>query len=137
REFLSDIRACICMRDNPELEGKVLDGLSGRPPDSSSRYGLPFLGDNSFLIDRIEPLEAPPLAHWYCRVTHDGDAAIQPHTPRLPLGAARREMPRPRRALSAPDTHPSPAIPPPPGTLIAPPQARQPKSKTSKKGKAS
>ena len=34
--------------------------------------GLPFLGDNAFLPDRIELLDTPPPAHWYERVTTDG-----------------------------------------------------------------
>ncbi|MFM8395583.1 MAG: type I-MYXAN CRISPR-associated protein Cas5/Cmx5/DevS [Acidobacteriota bacterium] len=32
------------------------------------RYGLPFLGDNGFLIDEIEALETPPLTWWYARL---------------------------------------------------------------------
>ena len=41
-------------KDSDELAAQVLDGLAGNRPRN---YGLPFLGNNSFLPDRIEAVE--------------------------------------------------------------------------------
>ena len=47
------------------LEQAIRRGLSGKP--NIDRYGLPFLGDNNFLLDVLE--EAQPRAVvWACRV---------------------------------------------------------------------
>ncbi|MGI6454164.1 MAG: CRISPR-associated protein Cas5 [bacterium] len=54
RSFLSDIKAYICIDGNSDLEGKVISGLQG---DIIHDYGLPFLGDNNFLLDKIELVE--------------------------------------------------------------------------------
>jgi CRISPR-associated protein Cas5t len=134
REFLSDLRACICLRDNPELERMVLEGLSGQASESVTRYGLPFLGDNSFLIDRIEPLEGPPEARWFCRMTHEDQVGIKPHTTRLTIWIDRQEMSRTQSALYAPDEQPSCVIPDAAWTPIDPPQAPPSKGKGTKKG---
>ncbi len=68
RELLVGLDAVIAVEtaDGP-LAQRVVDGLAGRLP--GARYGLPFAGDNSFLIDRIDWSEAPPKARWYERVT--------------------------------------------------------------------
>jgi CRISPR-associated protein Cas5t len=52
REFLSDLRAIISLDGAPDLENGIRRGLRGESPND--RYGLPFMGDNSFLLDRLE-----------------------------------------------------------------------------------
>ena len=60
RVVLHDLNAVVAMRGDKGLEGEVLAGLSGRRP----RYGLPFLGENNFLPNRIEPAQAETEARW-------------------------------------------------------------------------
>src|SRR5262249_40121856 len=50
REFLSDLKAVIAVDGEPEFENRVRDGLSAPNAD---RYGVPFLGDNAFLLDYL------------------------------------------------------------------------------------
>lgn len=73
RAFLSDLRACVGLRGNDKLAEAVLDGLRGRGP---TRYGLPFLGDNSFLPDRIDALEGPRAARWLVPMAGDEEAGM-------------------------------------------------------------
>jgi CRISPR-associated protein Cas5t len=49
RELLSNLRAYICLDENPNLEQKVRNGMLGQY--NAARYGIPFLGDNNFMID--------------------------------------------------------------------------------------
>jgi len=72
REFLSGIDAYICLRKNEDLAARVRAGLregarsrvEGRP-----RYGIPFLGDNNFMVDVLrEETEGPNPARWLVRV---------------------------------------------------------------------
>ncbi len=66
REFLSDIRAIVALDflGRSEIEKAIRTALTD-PEDSSARYGLPFLGDNAFLPDIIQVLDAPRPALWY------------------------------------------------------------------------
>ena len=47
------------MDGNPDLETRVGEGLTGKC--EAGRYGLPFIGDNSFLPDRIDQLDRVPV----------------------------------------------------------------------------
>ena len=72
REFLSGLDAYLCLRGNESLEEQVREGLrqGGRSLcEGRARYGIPFLGDNNFMIDvlREEPILGP--AFWYRRLT--------------------------------------------------------------------
>lgn len=68
REILTDIDLVVGVRDDDgTLESMVRNGLSGQ----NARYGLPFLGDNNFLIDRVEVLSEPPIASWFCHIEDD------------------------------------------------------------------
>ena len=125
REFLADLRACVCLDGNAGLEDAVRDGLAGGQPRSGARYGLPFLGDNAFLVDRIEPKDAPMLAHWYRRLDRDEEAGGAPRSTRLTVWIDRREMSRTRSALYAPETEASRQIPEAAWTTIDPPPEPQ------------
>jgi CRISPR-associated protein Cas5t len=109
REFLSNVRAYICLDENPELEQRVRDGLAGAY--NAARYGVPFLGDNNFMVDilREEPERQP--AYWYERITEHDLRGPRPRTTRLTLTIDRRNMAKTTSALFAPGLEPTHAIP--------------------------
>jgi CRISPR-associated protein Cas5t len=117
RELLVDLQAVIVLDDNPELESAIRMALSGQT--RTCRYGLPFLGDNSFLPDRIEPMDIPS-ACWFERVTAT-DQQLRPRTTRLTIWIDRADMSRTQSALYAPSTSPSSEIPDAAWTEINPP----------------
>jgi len=100
REFLSDLRAVIALRGNDDLEERVCRGLAGE--FNAGRYGVPFLGDNAFLIDRIELLTEPVHVRWYERITSDTGGGIQDHTARLTVRIDRANLSATQSALFAP-----------------------------------
>ena len=67
REFLSGLRAVIAVETDPDTTARIRQGLGTNPP--GPRYGVPFLGDNSFLPDRLEELTEPGPVRWYERIT--------------------------------------------------------------------
>jgi CRISPR-associated protein Cas5t len=67
REILIGIVAWVGARGPVDLLDRVLEGLAGTL--KSTRYGLPFAGDNQFLFSRIDPTRRSPAAHWYVPVT--------------------------------------------------------------------
>jgi len=70
REFLTDLDVIIGIKTVSDgFKKKILAELNG---GNSNRYGLPFAGDNNYLIDSIEINEKPPeSAHWYYPVKPD------------------------------------------------------------------
>lgn len=60
RVVLHRLNALMALRGDAGLEAEILAGLRGERP----HYGLPFLGDNNFLPDRIEPAEEETPARW-------------------------------------------------------------------------
>ncbi|MCA9065495.1 MAG: hypothetical protein KDA96_20650, partial [Planctomycetaceae bacterium] len=99
REYLSDIRAVIILRGNEELESRVRQGLAGQL--NSGRYGVPFLGDNSFLPDRLELLTEPVPTRWLMRVTASG-VGTQSRAARLTISIDRADLSKTSTALFAP-----------------------------------
>lgn len=140
REFLSDLRAYICLDffDQPDIEDEILKGMRGEPTMAGDRYGLPFLGDNSFLIDRIDVRDEPVQALWYRRVVAESEADAVPKTTRLTIWIDRADMSRTQSALYAPDETPSEDDSDPSWTawtLIEPPTEREAPAKSrAKKG---
>ena len=68
REYLSDLDGYVCLQGNPDLEERVREGLRlgvAYQPDDSPRYGLPFLGDNSFTLSVLREEAEPEGAYWY------------------------------------------------------------------------
>ena len=101
REFLSKIRLVILADENPDLEDRIRQGLNGQWNDS--RYGLPFLGDNAFMLDRIEELESIPECRWYEKL----DSTTPPkeslsEAARLTVSINRTDMTQTESALFAP-----------------------------------
>jgi CRISPR-associated protein Cas5t len=118
REVLVGLRAVIAVDGNADLEASIRRGLGGE--SRAGRYGLPFLGDNAFLPDRIDTLEDPQPAHWYERVVADA-TTILPRTTRLTVWIDRAEMSRTTSALFAPTPTATTEPPPNAWTSINPP----------------
>lgn len=90
REVLVGLDLVIGMRSFPtDLAERLRHGLEGKLP----RYGLPFLGDNNFLVDRLEILGQPPPARWYGRMdAHSGGPV--PDAGRLTIDIDRKDSSR-------------------------------------------
>ncbi len=130
REFLADLRAYICLDDNPDLENQIRAGLSGSPREH--RYGLPFLGDNAFLPDKIEVREGPVKAHWYRRLGPEDDVGIMSQTTRLTIWIDRQDMSKTSSALYAPLPGATDEIPKSAWTNMQPQKAPSPATKRKK-----
>lgn len=107
RAFLSGIDAIIAV-DAPDLEPELRKGIRG---ENQRSYGLPFLGDNAFLLDRMEEVVDSVKAHWYCMPTGDEDIEKR-RISRLTITIDRADMARTKNALFAPLREPSCEIPP-------------------------
>jgi CRISPR-associated protein Cas5t len=123
REFLSVVRALICLDANEDLESRVRRGLAGEL--DGPRYGLPFLGDNQFLLDRLHevplPLGEQYRAYWYERIGEDTGEGPRPRTTRLTILIDRADLSRTTSALFAPTPEAATEPPPSAWTLINPP----------------
>ncbi len=116
RELLVGLRTVVVIDGNDDLEHCIRRGLSGEL--SSGRYGLPFVGDNSFLPDRIEPLDQVPEAHWYERVAKE-QISVRARTTRLTIWIDRTNLSQTTSDLYAP-SGPTADIPPLAWTDIQP-----------------
>jgi CRISPR-associated protein Cas5t len=108
RSFLSDIHAYICMDGDQEVESMVEQGMTGK---SSRSYGLPFLGDNSFSIDKLSLVKDIKDAYWYTQITSDDDCGLKEHVTRLTIAIDREDMSKTRSGLFAPQDQASSSIP--------------------------
>jgi len=108
RSFMSNIKAYVAIKGNDELETWVIEGLAGRKPRS---YGLPFLGDNNFLVDRLEPVAEPKKASWFVVVDEAEENGMRDHITRLTITIDRANMANTKSALFAPVAEPCRKIP--------------------------
>jgi CRISPR-associated protein Cas5t len=108
RAFLSNIRALIALKDNHKLEEKIQSGLLGK---IQRKYGLPFLGDNNFLIDRLEVITEAEPAHWYIPLKADDEVEYNEYITRLTITIDRAEMSKTRSALFVPTKRPVKDVP--------------------------
>jgi len=112
RELLVGIEGYIGLDGNDDLADSVrlglARGLSMSRTDGQPRYGIPFLGDNSLMVDVIEEAhndDQKPLraARWYCPLSRlrqsDGP---RPGTCRMTTWIDRNDMSRTRSDLFAP-----------------------------------
>lgn len=97
REFLSDLRAVIGVDADDVTLNRIQRGLNGEFP----RYGVPFLGDNNFLLDRADVSNEPRAAYWFTPVTEAG-MGPQPRTARLTVQIDRADLSRTTSQLFAP-----------------------------------
>ena len=105
REFLSDVRAVVHLETDTETETRIRRGLAGEL--SAGRYGLPFLGDNQFLVDRFDLL-APDherKAFWF--EAAGDDPKPRPATTRLTVWIDRADMSRTVSRLFCPSDSPT------------------------------
>jgi CRISPR-associated protein Cas5t len=108
RALLSDICAYVCLKGNGDFEGQVRAGLKGERPRA---YGLPFLGDNNFLIDRLEPVDTPEPAYWYVPLHANDKGGLREHVTRLTISIDRADMSKTRSDLFAPTAESTTVIP--------------------------
>lgn len=101
REFLSDLRAVVGIDTDDATADRIRRGLAGEFP----RYGVPFLGDNNFLLDRAELREAPGECYWFVPV-REASSGPQPRTTRLTVTIDRADLSRTVSHLYAPDGTP-------------------------------
>ena len=136
REFLADLRAIVVLdfektADHPDVEDRIRRALDRDAPQSGRRYGLPFLGDNAFLIDKVRVCDEPRVALWYCRLGSEVGAA--PHSTRLTTWIDRQDMSKTRSDLFAPSEPASADVPEAAWTAIEPPARSATPPKTPKK----
>ena len=62
REHLCDLEGFIGLRDE-KLEARVRKGIN--EPSTLSYWGLPFMGDNNFFLERIEVCDKPEACQWF------------------------------------------------------------------------
>jgi CRISPR-associated protein Cas5t len=103
REYLSNLRAVVVMRGNDELADRVQRGLAGE--FTAGRYGLPFLGDNAFLLDRLEVIAKPAPVRWFERITPDSGIGIRDRATRLTVIIDRADLSQTTSALFAPQPY--------------------------------
>jgi len=100
REFLSDVHLVVCVEADAEFEKRVLLGLEGKL--NADRYGLPFVGDNAFLIDYLRLLGDTPPCRWYQQVRKETGQDRLQLTTRLTAWVDREDMTKTRSYLFAP-----------------------------------
>ena len=106
REVLCGVRAVVAVECEAEFAARLRLGLVGGP--TGRTYGLPFLGDNSFLLDRLE--ETPPRpARWYEKV--DPADRSRAGTARLTVRVDRADMSGTESHLFAPAATASADVP--------------------------
>jgi CRISPR-associated protein Cas5t len=141
REFLSELRAVIALDGNPDLEDRVRRGL--RNEFSADRYGVPFLGDNAFLLDRLEEVNGPhrdiKAINWYEKLSSETTSA-RPRATRLTCLIDRADLSKTQSALFAPTVQATPPEIPPsnaawvdiqPPAVPPPPPPKKSRSKKS------
>jgi CRISPR-associated protein Cas5t len=137
REFLADLRAIVALEfpDHPEVEVAIRRALDPKAPESVPRYGLPFLGDNAFLIDKLKVCDEPVVAFWYRRLDNEDDGGPIPFSTRLTTWIDRQDMSKTKSSLFAPIGSASEEIPENAWTTIEPPpEPSQPSKRPGKKG---
>jgi len=136
REFLTDLRAVIAVKTDAATEDRIRRGLGTDPPspDGQPRYGVPFLGDNAFLLDRLEELNEPGPVRWFEQITADSPGGVRERATRLTILIDRADLSRTTSALFAPG---DPQTEPPvlAWTGINPPPIPPAPPPTTKRGK--
>lgn len=107
RELLVGLDMVLGVKGDRSMLDRVLQGLKG--DFNSSRYGLPFAGDNNFLFDRIEPIQEIPLTNWYVRMENMNSPMVDSYY--LTVGIDRLDNSKTSKFLYAPQPEPS-NIPP-------------------------
>lgn len=108
REVLGGIDVVVGVEGAPPgFRARLTDGVEGRLDVPT--YGLPFLGDNNFMLDRVDVLDAAPAVRWYTRL--DPRAAVRPDSCRLTVAIDRENQSRTTSDLVAPIPAPQADVP--------------------------
>jgi CRISPR-associated protein Cas5t len=121
REVLVGLRAVVVLNSNPEIQDRVRRGLNGE--FNLGRYGLPFLGDNAFLLDKIERVDPIPSSYWYEQITEKAESGLRERTTRMTIWIDRADLSLTKSALFAPTRESSVTIPDSAWVSIDPPSA--------------
>jgi CRISPR-associated protein Cas5t len=97
REILVGLVCVIGIRGAATILERIPRGLAGSLDDE--RYGLPFAGDNQFLFNRIDVIEADERARWFVPV---GPGEIPKESTRLTTVIDRADASRTTAPLFAP-----------------------------------
>lgn len=108
RTFLHGFHAYVALDANHDFEQSILDGLSGNTP---RQYGLPFLGDNNFLIDSIKIVSDLQEAYWYEPIDSSNGAEVRDRVTRLTISIDRADMSQTRSKLFATRSKPVKEVP--------------------------
>ena len=102
REMLCNLRCYVVLDADADVEDRIRRGLKGE--FNASRYGVPFLGDNQFLIDRLQIAadDRRQPAHWFEVITEASGSRPRPHTTRLTVSIHRADMSQTDSRLFAP-----------------------------------
>ena len=103
REFLVDFDCLVAVRGERSVVGRIRPGLAGTL--DGARFGLPFAGDNNFLLESVEILDLLGTAHWYEVLEEDGPPLAQ--SCRLTVNLDRAHAQKSQSALFAPLSLPS------------------------------
>lgn len=108
RAFLSNVKAVIAIDKNKDLEDMVVEGLAGK---TQRRYGLPFLGDSNFLVDRLDKVDSAEKAYWYIRIKGEDGAFLKERITRMTITIDRADMSKTISNLFAPVAESTKEIP--------------------------
>jgi len=98
RSFLYRFKACICVKGDRDFENRIYMGINGEIP---RLYGLPFLGDNNFLIDKLEVVEKQKKALWF-EIIDGEDDKLRENATRMTITIDRTDISKTKSALFAP-----------------------------------
>lgn len=101
REVLVGLHWVVGLRGAAEILARIPQGLAGTL--DTDRYGLPFAGDNQFLFNRIDVVDAPADARWFVPL-QAGETPMD--STRLTTVIDRRDASRTKAPLFAPTTEP-------------------------------
>jgi CRISPR-associated protein Cas5t len=114
REFLSDLRAVAAVEADDDFTEAIRRGLRGG--HDRRRYGIPFLGDNSYTLDRLDEV-GPTPARWFGLADSARGEPPRAGTTRLSVFIDRLTPVGTRSALFAPGESASET---PPGSSLVP-----------------
>lgn len=108
RAYLSPVKAYLVIADNHEIEMKLEEGING---DVKRSYGLPFLGDNSFIIDKLDIVTEIVPSHWYVKMNEPDETIIKNRITRMTQKINRADHSKTKTGLFAPLAEPVSEIP--------------------------
>ncbi len=127
RGFLTGLDAAIVIRNNADVIASarqgLVEGAAGLLAGGQSRYGVPFLGDNNFMIDVLREESSEKPIRWFYKVQlQDVEPEdLPPQLSRMPIWIDRAEMHHTVTGLFAISEQPSLEPPDKAWTFVGPP----------------